>query len=53
MLAGIGNPLTTADAKTLDVTNTQDYNGIIINIGDAYDAKPYVPKLASIIQNTP
>ncbi len=27
--------------------------GITISIGDAYDAKPYVPKLASIAQSGP
>lgn len=53
LLAGTGNPLTADDAKTLGVTGAQDYKGITISLGDAYDAKPYVPKLASIAQYGP
>jgi RNA polymerase sigma factor (sigma-70 family) len=53
LLAGTVGPLDAADAKVLGVTKAQDYKGININIGDAYDAKPYVPKLASIIAFPP
>jgi len=43
-----GDPAGAADAKALGVTSTQEYTdhkGIIISIGDAYTAKPYIPAL--------
>ena len=45
---GINTPLDAADAKTLGVTSAQDYKGITINIGDAFNASPYAPRLMSI-----
>jgi hypothetical protein len=47
-LAGTGDPVDAADAKTLGVTSTQEYvdrTRITIGIGDAYNAKPYIPAL--------
>ena len=52
-LLGTNAPLDAADAKTLGVTNAQDYRGIVINIGAALGENPYVPKFTGVIQNTP
>jgi len=51
LLAGTNAGLDAADAKVLGVTSPQDYKGITLSIGDAYDAKPYIPMLSSIVQN--
>jgi RNA polymerase sigma factor (sigma-70 family) len=50
LLAGTSIPLGAADAKALGVTSAQDYKGIFINIGAAFNEKPFVPKLISIVQ---
>jgi RNA polymerase sigma factor (sigma-70 family) len=50
LLAGTGFPLAAADAKALGVAGPQDYKGIVINIGAAFDEKPFVPKFMSINQ---
>ena len=53
LLAGTNIPLGAADAKALGVTSAQDYKGIFINIGAAFNEKPFVPKLMSIVQESP
>jgi hypothetical protein len=45
LLAGTNGQLDAADARVLGVTGHQDYKGIVINIGDGYAAKPYIPRM--------
>jgi RNA polymerase sigma factor (sigma-70 family) len=53
IFSGTSIPLGAADAKALGLTSAQDYKGIFINIGASYTEKPYVPKLISIVPNSP
>lgn len=50
LISGTGFPLAAADARALGVANPQDYKGIDINIGAAFNETPFIPKLMSINQ---